>query len=260
MVIRKLNENAVLVQLYNAELNLMGLKHKDFNQATDKAKEFIDNVLIRVEEEKILEDLKKHPIKLSVCADERIGIRVLIEKMTSDDLNEGVDNLSEDLSIPSEFKEFLERLVNGSKQNQENNEGFSKHSKEKDLKEDLESKSKSEIKSNTKNRECSDELAYMYCFNSLDDVIKASSKIYTILGEDVNLICDSKLFKHTGKYYMVLSFENVKRSDLNLILSGVVTEFGGEEETRNKDILIDFMNEHAEVIVKSDVIGKLGNL
>lgn len=255
MIIRKLGECSVSVKLDKRELNVLGLNHDDFKYATSGAKDFIDKVLNSLEEEGILEDLKEAPIGLRVCIDESKDINLLIEKMDLDDLAnlEAMDTPKE-LELPSEIKEFLERLVGKSTGNQEEDR------EENEVRKDVKSECTSKVKVNTKTQKCNEEFTCMYCFDILDDVIKVSSKIHTMLGEDVNLICNSKLFKHTGKYYMVLSFENVKRSDLNLILSGVVTEFGGEEETRNKDILIDFMNEHAEVIVKSDVIGKLGNL
>lgn len=252
MVIKKLCECSVVVKLDNRELSVLGLNHDDFKYATVGAKDFIDKVLNHIEEDGILEDLKEAPISLSVCIDESKDVHLLIEKVDLGNLR-GM-GASTELELPSEIKEFLEKLIGKSKGNQEED------SEENEVRKDVKSECSSKSKIKDETQDYNEEFTCMYCFESLDDVIKVSSKIHSILKEDLDFICDSKLFKHKGKYYMMLSLENVQYTDLKLILSGVVTEFGVEEETRNKDILIAFMNEHAEVIVKSDVITKLGNL
>ena len=90
-----------------------------------------------------------------------------------------------------------------------------------------------------------------FSFESLDDVTRLSSAIYTIY------VGSSTLFKMESKYYLILSKNNIKISD-ERVLESHLMEFG--VKIGNPSSFEGYLNEYGELMIEHNAIEILAEL
>ncbi len=111
---------------------------------------------------------------------------------------------------------------------------------------------KKEIDTETKKPTKDNNNLFVFSFSNLDEVAYASSRIYGIFdGVDI-------LFKNQNRYFLFLQY-NEKTSDIAADdLDSVLAEYGQKHTTSY--ITKNYLEEHGEIIIKSDAIKVLSNL
>lgn len=237
MKFEKINEKKLKIELTPADLRDRNIKPNELVFASDKTRNLLNDIM-----EEAMEachfDVGNSPLLIEAMPSPNFSINIFITKMGDDSSND------DDEDFEDEEDENEENLLNGldlfskavsdlqnRNRNQLNRTGYS-------MQEDL-----------LKAKKPKPVTSVIYSFTKLDDVINVSSLLSPIYNGK------SKLYKYNDKYYLAIENKSEEKTE---DIKSISSEFGNLEN--NSQLGIPFLSEHAQVIVKSNAIRKLGTM
>ena len=226
MKIEKINNNQIKCVLNKSDLTSRQIKVSELAYGTDKAQELFKDMMSQANDEFGFE-ANDMPLMIEAVPLSADSIMLIITKVDNpDDIEDKFTNLPVPSSRTFKKKERTE---------------------EDEQVEQLPVAEKNEVK---------DELIdvfYVYTFDNMDDVAKASSQISDFT------FTRSMLFKDTsdGTYFLTIVADNIPRW-ANRIIRGTLSEYGDTVHYRHS--ALSYFQEHFDTIVKDNAVSIMSQL
>ncbi len=226
MKIEKINNNQIKCVLNKSDLTSRQIKVSELAYGTDKAQELFKDMMSQANDEFGFE-ANDMPLMIEAVPLSSDSIMLIITKVDNpDDIEDKFTNLP----VPS-----------------------SRTFKKKEKVEEEDSIDQLPVADQNDVREELIDVFYVYTFNNMDDISRASSQINGFT------FSKSMLFKDTsnGTYFLTIVADNIPRW-ANRIIRGTLSEYGDTVHYRHS--ALSYFQEHFETIVKDDAVSIMSQL
>ncbi len=226
MKIEKINNNQIKCVLNKSDLTSRQIKVSELAYGTDKAQELFKDMMSQASDEFGFE-ANDMPLMIEAVPLSADSIMLIITKVDNpDDIEDKFTNLP----VPS-----------------------SRTFKKKEKIEDEEAHEQLPVAEPSDVREELIDVFYVYTFNNMDDISRASSQINDFT------FSKSMLFKDTsnGTYFLTIVADNIPRW-ANRIIRGTLSEYGDTVHYRHS--ALSYFQEHFDTIVKDNAVSIMSQL
>ncbi len=257
MRFEKINENKLKIELSREDLIERNIKLSDIAFGAENSRQVLHEIMVQAFEELDFEADNK-PLVIGAVPTSGFSINIFITKIKDEaEFEENMTKVSQQgeknvdgLKLLEKFANDFEKLVGKAGfDGMNNSDDFS------NVDEISGAKTKSPIiknqqksDNNAKEKSILEKTEIIYKFDALDNVIDLAKAINT------EYKGKSTLYKHDEKFYLFLNAKGYEKIDI-VKLRLVLDEFG--EFVSTHKVAQGFLNEHATVIVKTDVFKKL---
>jgi adapter protein MecA 1/2 len=224
MKIEKINSNQIKCVLNKSDLTSRQIKVSELAYGTDKAQELFKDMMSQANDEFGFE-ANDVPLMIEAVPLSADSIMLIITKVDNpDDIEDKFSNLPVPSTRTFKKKEQTETEV--------------------------------ELEPNADKNEVKDELVdvfYVYTFDNMDDISKATAKINDFT------FSKSSLFKdlEQSSYYLAIVADNIPRW-ANRIIRGTLSEYG--ESIIYRHSALSYFEEHFDTIVKDNAVNIMSQL
>ncbi len=251
MRFENINENKLKIELTKEDLIAHNIKISDIAFGSDNSRKLLHEIMAQAFEELDFEP-DNLPLVIEAVPTSGFSINIFITKIQDEnELEENLGKVAKQNEKNLEGLNLLEKFTNEFEQavkNRVSDKDTVDNSKQKEVTNNKEEGTKS---ANFQQKSILEKTEIIYKFSSLDDVIDLSHVLkdcYT--GKSV-------LYKHEDIYYLLLNAKGYEKSDV-VKLRLTLDEFGDFVSTHK--VAQGFLNEHGMIILKSDVLKKLGKV
>lgn len=249
MRFEKINENKLKIELTKDDLIEHNLKLSDIAFGSESSRKLLHDIMAQAFEELEFEP-DNLPLVIEAVPTSGFSVNIFVTKMNDEsEFEESLDKMEKQALNKQAGLDFLEKFAN------EIDKGIKDRIAEFDVPQPEIQKiddSKSSFKESNKNsqqqRSILEKTEIIYKFNDLDNVIAISHA----LGQSYT--GKSMLYKYNDEFYLLLDAKDYKKLDV-VKLRLTLDEFG--EFVSTHKVAQGFLSEHATVILKADVVGKL---
>ncbi len=252
MRFEKINENKLKIELSKEDLMERNIKLSDIAFGAENSRQVLHEIMAQAFEELDFEADNK-PLVIEAVPTSGFSINIFITKIKDEaEFDESMSKVSlqeknlDGLKLLEKFANDFEQLI--SNVGTDSVDGMSNANGKPKANGNKEKQSSQNNKQDFKDKNILEKTEIIYKFDALDNVIDLSKAINN------EYKGKSTLYKHDEKFYLLLNAKGYEKIDI-VKLRLLLDEFGDFVSTHK--VAQGFLNEHATIILKTDVFKKL---
>ncbi len=250
MRFEKINENKLKIELTKEDLVEHNIKISDIAFGADNSRKLLHEIMTQAFDELGFE-ADNLPLVIEAVPTSGYSINIFITKIKDEaELEENLGKVAKQKEKNLEGLNLLEKFTNEFEAVRDKLKESESEHKEKAKESFKDTNNDNSKGKNSLQKSILEKTEIIYKFETLDDVIEVSQALNGYTGK-------SCLYKHSEVYYLFLNAKGFSKSDI-VRLRLTLDEFGDFVSTHK--VAKGFLNEHGTIILKSDVVKKLGKI